>query len=159
MRRPYLFQSKSDKSEEQKESNRMQHRQATARYREPRRKELAKKEAERRLSMPNPGNFKGARKAFLESVKEEFTQAVKDGDIKEEELDAVDDKRPPLHEANPEGWETMCADERGAVLKGCGDFVRAKNAQIARCLKYVYNRENKEGAYQGPCFRQTCCAT
>ncbi|KAE9403293.1 hypothetical protein BT96DRAFT_795367, partial [Gymnopus androsaceus JB14] len=69
--------------------------------------------------MPNPGAFQGARKQFLESTKEEYAEAVRDGDVKEirqdicrryylrfpvskgdnyeptqAELDAVDDKCP-----------------------------------------------------------------
>ncbi|KAE9396318.1 hypothetical protein BT96DRAFT_790502, partial [Gymnopus androsaceus JB14] len=33
--------------------------------------------------MPNPGNFCGARKVFLESTREEYTQAARDGNVKE----------------------------------------------------------------------------
>jgi len=111
--------------------------------------------------MPNPGNFKGARKAFIDSVKEEYAKAVKEGDVKEirqdicrryylrfpvskgddyeptqAELDAVDDKAPPGREANPEGWESMTTEEQGAALRERGDFVRAKNAVGAQLTKY-----------------------
>lgn len=111
--------------------------------------------------MPNPGNFKGARKAFIDSVEEQYAKAVKEGDVKEirqdicrryylrfpfskgddyeptqAELDAVDDKAPPGREANPEGWEMMTTEEQGAALREHGDFVRAKNAVGAQLTKY-----------------------
>ncbi|KAE9403292.1 hypothetical protein BT96DRAFT_990333 [Gymnopus androsaceus JB14] len=51
------------RSEAQKASDRTRHCQAAARYREPRRKELARKEAERRLRINGPGVRQLAREA------------------------------------------------------------------------------------------------
>lgn len=102
--------------------------------------------------MPNPGHFHRAQEAFLESVKEEYAQAVKQNVVKEklldiirryylrfpvvkgdgyeptaEELAAVDDNSAPPEEArrltNPEEQA-----EYDKQLKEHGEFVRVKNA-------------------------------
>lgn len=101
--------------------------------------------------MPNPGHFNGAREAFLESVKEEYAQAVKANAVKEkqadiirryylrfpvakgdsyeptaEELAAVDDKATPPEETHqitsPEDQV-----EHDRLVQVHGDYVRVKN--------------------------------
>lgn len=105
--------------------------------------------------MPNPGQFHHAREAFLDSVKEEYAQAVKQNAVKEkrldiirryylrfpvakgdsyeptaEELAAVDDSAAPPEEARrPTNPEEQA--EYDKQLKEHGAFVRAKNGVSA----------------------------
>ena len=133
--------------------------------------------------MPNPGSFQGARKVFIESVKGEYAQAAKDGDVKEirqdifqryylcfpvskgdayeptqAELEAVNNKAPPRREENPEGWEGMSTEERSAVMKERGEFVRAKNAVSAQLVQ-LHKRQLKHLFFHSAVLSLANCPT
>lgn len=101
--------------------------------------------------MPNPGHFTGARETFLNSVKDEFAQAVKANAVKEkradiirryylrfpvskgdtyeptaEEIAAVDDKVTPPEET-PQITSPEDQAEYDRKLKEQGEFIRVKN--------------------------------